>query len=341
MQKDGFGSETKYFYELTPEKILSAVEDIGLRCTGRCLALNSLENRVYEVEVETEQLDLPLRAPQRYRVVKFYRPGRWSEEQIREEHRFLLDLREAELPVVTPLLFENGDTLLSLPELGIFCSVFEKAAGRLPDELNGEELRRLGRLLARVHMVGAQKSAPHRLQLNSKTYGEANLRYLIDNNIVPPEIASTYKHMVETVCGVAEQWFERFPAQRIHGDLHMGNILWGSQGPFLVDFDDMLTGPVVQDVWLMAGGRDELGKQNLDHLLSGYEELRHFDREQLVLIEPLRALRMVHFTAWIAHRWNDPAFQRTFPQFNAMQYWKDQISDLQDQIILIQGGEIC
>jgi Ser/Thr protein kinase RdoA (MazF antagonist) len=326
-------SETKFFFELTPERILDAVEEIGVRCTGRCLQLNSMENRVYEVEIELDAA--PVSPAERFRIVKFYRPGRWSKEQIGEEHRFLLDLKRAEIPVVAPLEFPDGSTLRRVGELEIYYAIFPKVGGRSPDELDGEQLMWLGRLLARIHTVGAQQEATQRLRLNPATYGIDNLKYLIDSGVVPRESQAAYRGVVERLCTLVEPWFHEVKTQRIHGDCHLGNILWGREGPFFVDFDDMVVGPCVQDVWLIVPGRDE---QQLQSLLSGYELMRPFDRNSLRLIEPLRALRFVHFSAWIARRWHDPAFQRVFPNFGSGGYWGEQLADLNEQLSIISNG---
>lgn len=326
-------SETKFFFELTPERILDAVEALGVRCTGRCLQLNSMENRVYEVEIELESE--PISPADRFRVVKFYRPGRWSLEQIGEEHRFLLDLQGADIPVVAPLTFPDGATVRRVGELEIYYAVFPKAGGRSPVELDAEQLVWLGRLLARIHTVGAQRVAPHRLKLTPATYGIENLRYLIDAGVIPRESQAAYRSVVERICGLVESWFAVTPNQRIHGDCHLGNIVWGGAGPCFVDFDDMVTGPCVQDVWLIVPGRRE---DELQALLSGYELMRPFDRGSLRLIEPLRALRFVHFSAWIARRWHDPAFQRVFPNYGTGGYWGEQIADLHEQLGLIAEG---
>ena len=325
-------NETRFFFDLTPALILDAVEASGMRCTGRILQLNSMENRVYEVEIELDSE--PASPSERFRVVKFYRPGRWSAQQIGEEHQFLLDLKNADIPVVAPLPFPNGDTLRRLGDLEIYYAVFPKMGGRSPDELDEEKLLWLGRLLARIHAIGAKESAPHRLRLDPTTYGIDNLKYLIDSGVVPRETQAAYRSVVERICQVSEPWFKTTKTQRIHGDCHLGNILWGRDGPFFVDFDDMVTGPCVQDVWLIAPGRDE---QQLQSLLAGYELMRPFDRSSLRLIEPLRALRFIHFSAWIAKRWHDPAFQRVFPNFGTPRYWGEQLSDLNEQFSVISG----
>ena len=328
---------SEYFYQLTPDRILEAVEAIGIRCTGRCLALNSMENRVYEVEIEISEDQVKSRFD-RFRVIKFYRPSRWSKEQILEEHEFLLSLKAQDIPVVSPLEFQDGSTLRLIPDTNIFCAVFPKVGGRAPDELDNEQAERIGRLLARLHIIGKAKNAKHRLKLSPSTYGLQNLDFLTKEKFLPKEISETYSHTVKQICEICSPWFEQADYQRIHGDCHCGNVLWGTEGPFLIDFDDMLMGPCVQDLWLLLPGRDEYAQNLLNAMLRGYEQMKTFDRATLRLIEPLRALRMIHFSAWIARRWQDPAFQRTFPQFAQPAYWNEQLSDLREQLMLISGA---
>lgn len=332
-----WGSEaTKYFYEITPERILEAVESAGVRCSGRVMALNSMENRVYEVEIVLPQGYKPKSPSERFRVVKFYRPARWTKEQILEEHQFLFDLVEYEIPVVAPLLFEDGTSLKETA--GIFFTIFPKIGGRSPDELNDDALQRVGRLLARMHGAGRAKTAKNRVTLSTDTYGLNNLAYLIDQKILPDNVADSYKKTVEEICKISSPWFKEAKFHRIHGDCHLGNLLWNDAGPFWVDFDDMVTGPAVQDLWLLVPGRDELAKEKLDLLLQGYEQMNQFDRKSLRLIEPLRALRFVHFSAWISKRWSDPAFPRSFPNFGTAKYWQDQLIDLREQLSLINSS---
>jgi len=328
--------ETKYFFELTPDRILRGVERFGVRCTGRVIQLNSMENRVYEVEVE---VDGELQSPSdKFRIIKFYRPGRWSKEQILEEHEFLIDLQKADIPAVAPLTDVAGQTLLTDNEINIYFAVFPKRGGRSPDELIGEQAQQIGRLLARVHMVGASKETVARIELTPQVYARDNLKYLLASGAIPADAVSSYSNAVEHVCQTIEPLFSGIKAQRIHGDCHFGNVLWGSEGAFLVDFDDMVRGPAVQDFWLLVGGRDEYAVRTMDHVIEGYEQLRTFNRNELKLIEPLRALRLIHFSAWIARRWNDPAFQRVFPQFGTGNYWNEQTADLRDQLAAIQEG---
>ena len=330
-------AETKYFFELTPERILEAVESLGLVCTGRCLALNSMENRVYEVEIDIG--DTPTKRPSdRFRIIKFYRPGRWTREQIADEHRFLLDLVEYEIPVVAPSANANGETLFRLKDVDILFAVFPKQGGRNPEELNEEQVGRVGRLLGRMHSVGRTKQASSRLRLTPENIGLQSLEFLLDSGSIPREVEDSYEGLVRSICDLSSPWFEGINYQRIHGDCHLGNLLWSDEGPFWVDFDDMMQGPPVQDLWLMLPGRDDHAKRLLHHLLEGYEQMGDFDRSTLRLIEPLRALRMIYFTAWIAKRWEDPAFKRAFVDFGTPRYWREQIDQLNEQLELMNSA---
>lgn len=332
-----------FFFKLTPEKVLDAVEASGLSCTGRCMALNSFENRVYDVELDLEE-ETPQgtgvqKSPYFYksRIVKFYRPGRWSKEQILEEHRFLSELIEDEIPVIAPIAFPDGNTLQQTAS-GIFYCLFPKAAGRAPDELTDEQILRVGRLLGRIHAVGAARSSASRIQLTPTTYGTQNLAFLMDGNWIPGETALLYQKAVESLCAISEPWFQATPLQRIHGDCHFGNLLWNSSGPFFLDFDDMVVGPPVQDIWLLTPGRDPEALRQRELLISGYEQMKTFDRGSLRLIEALRGLRFVHYATWIAKRWEDPAFPAAFPQFGTPQYWREELRNLQEQVALISVG---
>ncbi|HEY2773832.1 MAG TPA: serine/threonine protein kinase [Candidatus Binatia bacterium] len=322
------GAPTRFFHGLTPERILAAVETEGILCTGRCLALNSLENRVYDVEIELD--DAPASPSDRFRVVKFYRPGRWSREQVLEEHSFLLDLVSREIPVVAPLELAGGRTLGEIEDLGILYAVFPRAQGRLRDEIDEDEAFQLGRLVARVHAAGAARAASSRLRLDVDTYGRANLALLLETGVIPATYRDRYRSLVDDVCDRAEPWLAQTDYQCIHGDCHLGNVLWGRDGAMLVDFDDMLVGPCVQDVWLLAAGRDAWARKRRTAIVEGYEEMRDFDRLSLRLVEPLRVLRLVHFCAWIARRWEDAAFPRTFPDFGSDRFWVGQIEAIQE-----------
>ncbi len=315
-----------FFFELTPDRVLDAVEASGLPCTGRCLTLNSFENRVYDVELENSQ---------GRRIAKFYRPGRWTREQILEEHTFLSQLVEAEIPVIAPLPFPDGGTLQETPQSKIFYTPFPKVGGRAPDELSDDQLIRIGRLLGRIHSVGAAQPAYHRLRLDPTSYGRLNLQFLLDGSWIPEEFKTRYIRAVDVICTLSEPWFRETAFQRIHGDCHFNNLLWNSSGPFFLDFDDMVIGPPVQDLWLVLPGRDAEAIRQRALLLEGYQEFRNFDWQSLRLVEPLRALRFVHYATWIARRWDDPAFPHAFPQFNTYSYWKKETEDLEEQVQLV------
>lgn len=315
------------FFSLTPEKILEAVESFGIRCTGRCLPLNSMENRVYEVE--RELIETTIKKPSdRFVVAKFYRPGRWSRATIQAEHQFLRELDEAESPVICPLPDKDGETVHLVDSLGIYVALFPKQGGRLDDELSDQKLIRLGRLIARLHAVGARAPAPERMSLSPVTFGTDNLNFLLESGLIPEPLRDAYAGSVRQIVAMSEPLFSGVKTQRLHGDLHVGNILWADDNPWFVDFDDMVIGPAVQDIWLLVPGRDEESKRRLEKLLEGYLEFREFDRQTLRLIEPLRALRMIHFAAWIARRWEDPSFKRVFVNFGSDQYWREQMGDL-------------
>ena len=363
--KSAWGSDiTQFFYDLTPDRVLEAVEDLGLPCTGRCSALNSFENRVYEVELDAAELEgtpgFPASArsaPQSVwrRVVKFYRPGRWTREQILEEHGYILALREAEIPAVAPLLLESRSggqaATLHTTRDGLQYAVFPKVGGRAPDELDSEQLIRVGRFIGRMHSVGAARTAQKkssRVSLDPVTYGRANLDFLCDGDFLPPQYQNRYEDAVLDICERLEPRFNELRARGalhlIHGDCHRGNLLWNDQGPFFLDFDDCVVGPAVQDLWLLQPGRsdsdgddDGSGRRAFDALLRGYQELRPFDMSQLGLIEGLRALRFVHYAAWIARRWEDPAFPLAFPQFGSHRYWGEETEDLERQLRLLDA----
>ncbi|HZS33348.1 MAG TPA: serine/threonine protein kinase [Methylomirabilota bacterium] len=304
------------FFALTPERVLDAVEVGGLRSTGRCLPLRAFENRVYEVELED----------QRRLVVKFYRPGRWSRDTILDEHRFLQELAAAELPVVAPLDLGTGSTLNEAH--GILYAAFPRVRGRTLDELDAEQRRHVGRTIGRMHAVSAARPAPHRPRLDVQRYVHEPLETLLAGGFIPGTLGPRYRDLALRIADAAAPRLAAIPAQRIHGDLHHGNILW-TPAPVLVDFDDCLMGPPVQDLWLLARGADEDEvRRARDDLLEGYQVFRPFDRTTLAVVEPLRALRIVYMSGWIARRWADPSFPQAFPGFRDPRYWMQEYETL-------------
>lgn len=304
------------FSNLLPDLIFSAVESCGGRCTGYLLQLNAMENRVYDLEMEDES----------HRVVKFYRPGRWSKEVIQAEHDFLLAAAKHEIPVITPLSDKNGKTVGEID--GIYFGVFQKCAGRLEGELDKERFQRLGRYLAQLHNIGAGFKKVVRPTLNADTFGRGALEILLREGVIPTNFRPLYSTLVEQVSSLADSMFKGVTPILVHGDCHVGNIIWQREQPFFLDFDDMLYAPQVQDIWMLIGGNDDFAKANLEILLASYETFRKFDRSLLKLIEPLRALRIINFSAWIALRRSDQSFVRVFPLFTNEQYWHEQIESL-------------
>jgi Ser/Thr protein kinase RdoA (MazF antagonist) len=303
------------FHTLTPDRVLDAVEVGGLRCTGRCLPLRAFENRVYEVELEDE----------RRLVVKFYRPGRWSRETILDEHRFLQDLAAAELPVVAPVDLGTGHTLHQAN--GIHYAAFPKVRGRTLDELDAEKRRRMGRTIGRMHAVGAARAASHRRTLSVQSYVHEPLEALLRGKFIPENLGPRYRDVALRIADAVAKPLAAVRVQRIHGDLHWGNILWTPE-PLLVDFDDCMMGPPVQDLWLLASGGTEEARKAREDLIEGYEVFREFDRSTLALAEPLRAMRIIHMSGWIAKRWTDPSFPPAFPSFKDVRYWMDEYEAL-------------
>lgn len=304
------------FASLTPDRVLEAVEVGGLRSTGRCLPLRAFENRVYEVELDDE----------RRLVTKFYRPGRWSRQTILDEHAFLAELAAAELPAVPPLDLGTGSTLAEIE--GIFYAAFPKVRGRTLDELDDERLRQIGRLIGRMHAVGAARDAPHRPRLTVERYVHEPLDVLGAGDFLREPLAGRYRDIARRIADAVALPLARARAQRIHGDLHWGNVIWGADGPILLDFDDCLVGPPAQDLWLLSRGASEEARHARAQLLEGYEVFREFDRSTLALWEPLRALRIIYMSAWIARRWDDASFRSGFPAFGTDRYWAAEYEEL-------------
>jgi Ser/Thr protein kinase RdoA (MazF antagonist) len=315
---------------LTPDTVLNALDSVGLVTDGRQLALNSYENRVYQVGLEDGS----------FVVAKFYRPGRWSDEQILEEHAFIGELAEFEIPAV-PALAIDARTLHRYE--GFRFTVFARRGGRAPN-LDDPGVREwLGRFIGRIHAVGRSRPFTQRPALDVESFGIEPRGYLLEHDWLPPELKSVYAGVSQQALDGVVACYARagaVQALRLHGDVHEGNVLWtdssGNFGPHFVDFDDSRTGPAVQDLWMLLGaGRGEQTERLAD-LLEGYEDFSDFDRRELHLIEALRTLRLMHYSAWIARRWNDPAFPAAFPWFNTQRYWEDRILELREQVAAMQ-----
>lgn len=308
------------FANLQPNAALEAVEAAGLHPTGHCSMLRCLENRVWDLRIEGGE----------HVVVKFYRPGRWSRTGIEDEHRFLLDLAAAEVPVCAPLALPGGGTIGE--HGGIFFGVWPRTGGREPEELADDELMLLGRLLARIHVVGARREPADRPQLDADTALLDPLDELLDGDWLPAACADRYARAVEQLSDAYASGSEGVPFLRLHGDCHRGNLLRGREGWFFLDFDDFATGPAVHDVWVLAPGRDPEAVRQRDVLLDGYRQIRDFEPRWLRLVEPLRAARMLKISSWIARRWSESAFPSTFPHFGTELYWEREARDLEDLV---------
>jgi Ser/Thr protein kinase RdoA (MazF antagonist) len=316
------------YYRLDPDGLINAVESRGLVCDGRLLALNSYENRVYQVGIEDQE---PL-------IAKFYRPGRWSDAQILEEHEFSRELLEADIPLIAPLSFD-GRSLHH--HNGFRFALFPRRGGRAPELDRQDTLLWLGRTLGRIHAVGATHPFAHRPGMQPMAMGEQARDVLLQGQWLPPHLEEAFESLVRDLLHSIEglQTGVGFPtSQRIHGDCHPGNILW-RDGPFLVDLDDCRNGPVVQDLWMLISGTPWEMSQQLHSILEGYEQFHPFPLSQLHWVEPLRSLRMLHHAAWIAQRWEDPAFPLAFSWFDSARYWEELILSLREQLGRLQDSE--
>jgi len=313
------------FARLTPECVLDALDSVGQFSDGRLLVLNSYENRVYQVGMEEG-------APV---VVKFYRPERWSDGAILEEHAFVAELAAREIPVV-PALTIGGATLHTFD--GFRFAVFPRRGGRAPELDDAATLEWMGRFIGRIHAVGALEAYAERPALDIDSFGIDARDYLIANNFIPPELLAAWRSVIDQALDGVRRCYARagqVPLLRLHGDCHGGNVLWTPDGPHFVDFDDSRMGPAVQDLWmLLSGERSDMVRQ-LGDVLAGYEDFCDFDARQLHLVEALRTLRLIHYAAWLARRWDDPAFPLAFPWFNTQRYWQDRILELREQVALM------
>ncbi|NOQ87429.1 MAG: serine/threonine protein kinase [Gammaproteobacteria bacterium] len=310
------------YTDLTPETILSAVESAGYETSGRLLALNSFANRVYSCDLEAGDA----------LITKFYRPGRWSDQAIGEEHQFALELLESEIPVVAPIIIDG----VSLFEhQGYRFSLYPLRGGRWPDLETREDLNWMGRFIARIHNVGRTASFKHRHKIEINRMGNEPAAYLQEHGFIPDYLQLAYQTLVDDLLKAVQAAFDRcgdYQSIRLHGDCHRSNVLWTDDGPHFVDLDDCCNGPAIQDLWmLLSGERQEMTEQMCD-LLEGYEEFAELNLNELHLIEALRSLRMMHYATWLAKRWGDSAFPLAFPWFNTNQYWEQHVLELREQL---------
>lgn len=313
------------YADLTPDQILSSVESLGLVTDGRILALNSYENRVYQIGIEDAE---PL-------IAKFYRPGRWSNEQIQEEHDFCYELRDSDLPAVPPMII-NTKSLHCFE--GYRFSLFPRRGGREGDMDNPDNLAQLGRYLGRMHVAGAASDFQFRPQIDIRTYGEDSVALLADK-FIPNSLKDSYQSLAEDILELIRARMSETGEVsfiRCHGDCHAGNILWREGEPNFVDFDDARMAPAIQDLWMLLSGAREEQESQLGLVVDAYEQFGSFDDRQLNLIEPLRTLRIMHYAAWLARRWDDPAFPMAFPWFNTERYWGQHILELREQMAALQ-----
>ena len=308
------------YQNLHPDEILASVEALGFTTDGRLLALNSYENRVYQVGLESAD---PV-------VAKFYRPGRWSDAAVLEEHEFALELAAAEIPVVAPLVID-GNTLHHRD--GFRYTVFPRRGGRWPELDDENLLSQVGRFLGRIHAVGEVRPFEHRPALDIETFGYASVDTILAAGVVPGDLETSYETLADDLLDRIEPFMDGIAQTlRLHGDLHPSNLLARDDVVHIVDLDDARMGPSVQDLWMFLSGPQEDQLRQLDRLLTGYTEFRTFDTRELVLIEPLRTLRIMHYAAWLTRRYADPAFQRAFPWFAEPRYWEGHILSLREQL---------
>ena len=323
-------ASTLAYLNLEPDQILTTLEALGFRCDGRFLTLNSYENRVYQVGIEDAS---PV-------IAKFYRPARWADAAIHEEHAFASELEQLDIPVVAPIS-SAGKTLHHSGPFRV--SVSPRKGGRAPDLDDRDLMRQLGRLVARIHLAGESSEFEHRPSISVESYGYESVDYLLAEGFIPDEMAAVYEGIVTQVFDTIDDSFEKgdkIRQIRLHGDFHPGNVLVNGDQLHIVDLDDCRSGPAVQDLWMfLSGDRSEQTPQ-LENLLEGYSEFREFDARELHIVEALRSLRILHYAAWIARRWEDPAFKTSFPWFDTPKYWDEHILSLREQIALMQEGPL-
>ncbi len=318
---DRYKTSVHPFNQLTPDFIAAAMEKVGYVTDGRLLALNSYENRVYQIGIEDA-------APV---IAKFYRPGRWSRVGIEEEHAFALELAAAEIPVVAPILFDGVTLLEASP---FWFAVYPRQGGRWPELQTTDDQQWMGRFIGRIHAIGKRRRFQHRLTMNIQTWAADSREYLLRHDWIPEHLCDAYESITKELLEQMEQQWQEIETSvlRLHGDCHLGNILWTDTGPHFVDFDDCLMGPAVQDIWMLLSGSHLERAQQLREILDGYTQFTDFDYRELALIEILRTLRLMHYAAWLARRWQDPAFPSAFPWFGENKFWEQHILDLREQL---------
>ncbi|PIE40624.1 MAG: serine/threonine protein kinase [Gammaproteobacteria bacterium] len=325
------GKRHDNYDHLSPELVIQAVESLGYLSDARIFPLNSYENRVYQVGIE-EQTPL---------IAKFYRPNRWSDEQILEEHQFSQMLNQLDLPVIDPICC-NGQTLHEFA--GYRFSISPRMGGQAPEPGDFDQLYRLGRLIGRIHAAGKEKDFSHRTHLSIDTYCTTASQFLLNNQFIPNHLVATFEQLIEELTSQLEAQFaavDNLQSIRTHGDCHISNILWNrDSGPWFVDFDDCIMAPAVQDLWMLLEGDRRSQTAQLAELLEGYEEFCDFNRAEIALIESLRSMRIVHYAGWLAKRWSDPAFPKNFPWFNTPHYWETLIGEIQEQLLLLNEEPI-
>ena len=314
------------YEQLTPDTMLDAIESLGFETSGRYMALNSYENRVYDVELE-DQTRL---------IAKFYRPNRWSNEAILEEHEFSFELAEEEIPVVPPMVHQDK----SLHEYQKFrFSLFPLAPGRPADFENEDLLEQIGRFIARIHAIGAKKTYQRRPTINLDSYAKVPSQFLLEHDFIPKDLRGAYESILKDLFNLIENAYQQtgeLKLQRIHADMHMGNILMNDEHLHIVDLDDSQMGPAIQDLWMFLSGDRNAMTRQLMVLLEGYNEFYDFNPRELHLVEVMRSLRMICYAGWLATRWDDPAFPMHFPWFNTQHYWEEHILHLREQMALLQ-----
>lgn len=319
-------SDSHPYQALTPDTVIDAVESVGYLCDARILTLNSYENRVYQVGIEQVGIDdvQPL-------IAKFYRPGRWTNEQILEEHAFVQELHDLEIPCVAPLANAMGHTLHHFRHFRF--ALYPRQGGHAPELDNLDNLFTLGRFIGRIHAVGKARPFRHRQALGVDLLGGASCRFLLEHDFIPASLRQAYESLCnQLLARIDHQFQELQPAYlRLHGDCHPGNVLWRNDMPHFVDFDDCLSGPAIQDLWMLLSGDRSNQLSQIAEIIDGYSEFCDFAPKELRLVESMRTLRLMHYAAWLARRWDDPAFPRNFPWFNTERYWGQHILELREQ----------